>query len=88
MKNRLEFDGDTRDKVLDRILDGALEHVFPFLTKTNHANLAAQVVEHLQTHLSTELGIINHSLDEEPSAPAVCKLRAQFSQGKKHKQSK
>ena len=53
-----KLEGDLRDQVLDRVLDRALESMFPFLTRTNAAELADDVITHLQTHLCSKLTAI------------------------------
>lgn len=72
------FEGDRRDATLDTILDYALAAVFPFLDKRNHRDLAEAVAEHIATHLTEELAIVNGASKDEPSSPVVIRLRETF----------
>jgi len=72
------FEGDTKDAVLDSILDFSLQALFPFLGDDNHAELRIEVADHLRTHLGTELAIIKGSCPEESTSPMVLRLRKRF----------
>jgi hypothetical protein len=77
-RKALPFDGDTRDKVLDSILDYSLNALFPFLPTKNNPELSAEVRDHLRTHPTMELGLINGAYHYEATSPVVLKLRAMF----------
>jgi hypothetical protein len=76
-------EGDQQDEVLDGILNNALEALFPYLTKENAGVLTHAAIQHFQTHLSTELCIVNGDLEEEVTSPVVIRLQKQFGQRRK-----
>jgi ribonucleotide monophosphatase NagD (HAD superfamily) len=64
---------------MDSILDHALKTLYPFLTN-NSRELADAVAQHLETHLGTELAMINGSQDNDrlTASPTVVKLMKKY----------
>ncbi len=67
---------ETRDQVLDTILNNTMEGLFPFLTMYNAKYLSDCVKRHLDIHLEGELQIVNGN--HEPAGGYTAELAIEF----------
>lgn len=83
MNKPLFNDDDTQDQVLYVILDNTLNALFPYLTKDNAQELADAVKQSLDTHLVTELEIVNGNDDDGCTVGLAVELAKEFKESRR-----